>query len=84
MGRLLPFPVIHCPFSCGVVLELLQKNKDNFKIVYSGDSRPCGNMVKYGKNADLFIHECTFPKGMEKEAKIKNHSSFKEVIDIGV
>lgn len=31
-------------------------------IAFSGDTAPCDNMVKLAENADLLIHECTFPE----------------------
>lgn len=30
------------------------------KVVYSGDTKPNSNMIKFAKNADLLIHESTF------------------------
>lgn len=31
-------------------------------IAFSGDTAPCEAMVRLGKDADLLIHECTFPE----------------------
>lgn len=31
-------------------------------IAFSGDTAPCESMVRLGKDADLLIHECTFPE----------------------
>lgn len=31
-------------------------------LAFSGDTAPCEAMVKLGKDADLLIHECTFPE----------------------
>ena len=31
-------------------------------IAFSGDTAPCEAMVKLGRDADLLIHECTFPE----------------------
>ena len=31
-------------------------------IAFSGDTSPCESMVRLAKDADLLIHECTFPE----------------------
>jgi ribonuclease Z len=35
-------------------------------ISFSGDTAPCESMVKLAMNADLLIHECTFPESFIK------------------
>ena len=31
-------------------------------VAFSGDTKPCAGMVELGRDADLLIHECTFPQ----------------------
>lgn len=49
--------------------------KKGLKVVYSGDTRPCENMVKISKDADLLIHDGTF---MEEDVEGKAHADVKE------
>ncbi|OGF66848.1 MAG: hydrolase [Candidatus Fischerbacteria bacterium RBG_13_37_8] len=60
----------------------------NKTIVISGDTAPCENILKYGKNADILIHEVYYKKGYdEKEEKwkkyhIAHHTSTLELAEI--
>ena len=49
--------------------------KKGLKVVYSGDTRPCKNIVKISKNADLLIHDGTF---LEEDVGSKAHADVKE------
>jgi ribonuclease BN (tRNA processing enzyme) len=40
-------------------------------IVYSGDTKPCKPIIELAKEADLLIHECSFPLGFE----VTNHTT---------
>ncbi|CAG8512684.1 10664_t:CDS:10 [Acaulospora morrowiae] len=70
---------IHCPSSYGISVEHL----DGWKIVYSGDTRPCDDLVRVGKNATLLIHEATFDNELIEEALNKKHSTTEEAVKIG-
>ena len=35
---------------------------DGKVVAFSGDTKPCANMVELARDADLLIHECTFPQ----------------------
>jgi ribonuclease BN (tRNA processing enzyme) len=41
------------------------------EFVYSGDTEPCRNVMDLAAEADLLIHECSFPSGME----VTNHTT---------
>ena len=45
------------------------------KIVYSGDTAPCDNILKLSKNADLLIHDATF---MDKAINLKKKPYLKK------
>ncbi|KAG9143324.1 hypothetical protein Leryth_018599 [Lithospermum erythrorhizon] len=83
------FPVIHCPEAYGVALKAADrinsvgKTIPGWKIVYSGDTRPCPELVKASQGATVLIHEATFEDGMVEEAIARNHSTTQEAIDIG-
>ena len=49
--------------------------KKGLKVVYSGDTRPCENIVKISKDADLLIHDGTF---LEEDLGEKAHADVKE------
>lgn len=82
-------PVVHCPQAFGVVL--LAKEKVNsagkvipgWKVVYSGDTRPCPALVDASRDATVLIHEATFEDSMKDEAIARNHSTTKEAIEVG-
>jgi ribonuclease Z len=71
--------VIHCPNSYGVVvLDRLT----GWKLVYSGDTRPCRALAEAGSGATLAIHEATLDDSMEAESIAKNHSTTSEAIRV--
>ncbi|KAF1322698.1 Zinc phosphodiesterase, partial [Globisporangium splendens] len=71
-------PVWHCYDSYGLVLQL----QNGQKIVYSGDTRPCSQLVTAGMDASLLIHEATFDDSMEEDAVKKKHSTVGEALSI--
>ncbi|KAK0096883.1 hypothetical protein PV326_004049 [Microctonus aethiopoides] len=71
--------VYHCPFSFAVAWTL----KNGKKIVYSGDTRPCLNIISIGESCDLLIHEATMEDELMEEAKKKRHSTISEALTIG-
>lgn len=48
------------------------------KVVYSGDTRFCKNLVKISKNADLLIHDATFAE----ETEDRSHAGAKEAAKV--
>lgn len=82
-------PVIHCPQAFGVVLKAKErlnstgKTIPGWKLVYSGDTRPCQSLINASTDATVLIHEATFEDGMEEEAITKNHSTTGEAINVG-
>ena len=71
---------IHCIWSYSVGLE----HKAGWKLVYSGDTRPCHRMLKLCDGSpDLLIHEATFEDDKFDEAIAKKHTTMSEAIDVG-
>ncbi|KAG2447367.1 hypothetical protein HYH02_007695 [Chlamydomonas schloesseri] len=66
--------VHHCRDAWGLVLE----HADGWKLVYSGDTRPCPALVAAGRGATLLIHEATFEPCLEQQARGKRHSTSAE------
>ncbi|MBD2869821.1 ribonuclease Z [Paenibacillus arenilitoris] len=46
-----------------------------------GDTKPCANVVKLAKGADLLVHEATFARGMEEKAHEFGHSTTAEAAE---
>ncbi|KAI8109722.1 hypothetical protein M9434_001001 [Picochlorum sp. BPE23] len=71
-------PVRHCADAYAVSFVF----SDSFKLVYSGDTEPCDNLVRDGEGADLLIHEATFEPEMIQDARRKRHSTLEEAVDV--
>lgn len=60
---LMSFPVVHCPQAFGIALQAADrinrsgKTIPGWKIVYSGDTRPCPELVRASHGATVLIHE---------------------------
>ncbi|KAM7483770.1 hypothetical protein LguiB_008353 [Lonicera macranthoides] len=89
LEALISFPVVHCPQAFGVVLRAADrvdsggKTIPGWKIVYSGDTRPCPELVKASRGATVLIHEATFEDALLEEAIARNHSTTKEAVEVG-
>jgi len=71
-------PVIHCSRSYGLVIE----HQCGWKLVYSGDTRPCERLIQEGMGATVLIHEATFDDSLQQEAIDKRHSTVKEALHV--
>ena len=74
---------IHCTSAYCVAFHT---QEDNYKVVYTGDTRPNPALIelgKYKKSPDLLIHEATMEHKLLHDAKLKRHSTFKEAINSG-
>ncbi|GKV16213.1 hypothetical protein SLEP1_g26888 [Rubroshorea leprosula] len=89
LEALISFPVVHCPQAFGVALKAAERVNSvgkvipGWKIVYSGDTRPCPELIEASRGATVLIHEATFEDGLVEEAIAKNHSTTKEAIEMG-
>lgn len=65
LTALISFPVVHCPQSFGVALKAedrinsVGKVIPGWKIVYSGDTRPCQELIEASQGATCLIHEAS-------------------------
>eukprot|EP01102_Stenamoeba_stenopodia_P017859 TRINITY_DN6465_c0_g1_i1.p1 TRINITY_DN6465_c0_g1~~TRINITY_DN6465_c0_g1_i1.p1 ORF type:complete len:928 (-),score=199.10 TRINITY_DN6465_c0_g1_i1:89-2872(-) len=73
--------VIHSFPSYAVIIKHLLSNK---KFAYSGDTRPCPDLVAAGRDLDLLIHEATHFDDMIDKALSDRHSTLSEAVDISV
>ncbi|CAM9779732.1 unnamed protein product, partial [Sphacelaria rigidula] len=53
-----------------------------WKLVYSGDCRPCDELVREGKGAAVLIHEATFDESKAQEARSRMHCTSQEALDV--
>ncbi|THH10213.1 hypothetical protein EW146_g8446 [Bondarzewia mesenterica] len=62
---------------------LIMTSRDGWRIVYSGDTMPCHNLVQAGDGATLLIHEATMGDDQQDMAHQKAHSTVSQAISIG-
>ena len=66
LDALISFPVVHCPQAFGIALKAAErintvgKAIPGWKIVYSGDTRPCPELVEASRGATILIHEASY------------------------
>jgi ribonuclease Z len=60
------------------VLEEVAELKPGFKIVYTGDTKPCANVVKLARDADVLVHDGTFLE----EFDLKAHADVGQAAEI--
>ncbi|XP_021765309.1 tRNase Z TRZ3, mitochondrial-like [Chenopodium quinoa] len=89
LETLISFPVVHCPQAFGIVLKAGDRINNvgevipGWKVVYSGDTRPCQELIEASHGATVLIHEATFEDALMDEAVARNHSTTKEAIEVG-
>ncbi|XP_076952043.1 tRNAse Z TRZ4, mitochondrial-like [Bidens hawaiensis] len=89
LENVISFPVVHCHQAFGVVLKGVDRVDGDgriipgWKIVYSGDTRPCPELVEASQGATVLIHEATFEDALVEEAIARNHSTTEEAIEVG-
>ena len=72
-------PVKHCAQSYGIVLD---SKEEGWRLVYSGDTRPCPQLIEAGKRATVLIHEATFEHDLLPEAISRKHSTTREALEV--
>jgi len=55
--------------------EVLGSPRPGRKVVYTGDTKPAGNLVKFAEKADLLIHDATFDDELWERAREDGHST---------
>jgi ribonuclease Z len=55
--------------------DVMSPPRKGRKIVYTGDTRPFNNLTKFGAQADLLIHDCTFGDDLAERAEEDGHST---------
>jgi ribonuclease Z len=62
--------------------QVLGEERKGRKIVYSGDTQPCVEMVKFSTKADVLIHDSTFDASREEKANETGHSTCYQAAEI--
>ena len=62
-----------------IKLEEVAKKTPGIKVVYTGDTKPCDNIVKIAKGVDVLIHDGTF---MEEDEEGTAHGNVKDAARI--
>ena len=73
--RVKPFPADHTVQTASITLEY-----NGLKITISSDTRPTSEFREEALNADLAIHEATFPSDMIEDAIASKHSTVSEAL----
>ncbi|KAI5795903.1 beta-lactamase-like protein [Pyronema domesticum] len=83
--KVVTVPAHHCLSSFCVVFHFTSSSSEatEFKLAYSGDTRPLDSFVEISKGVDLLLHEATFEDSMLAQAKAKKHSTVSEALDVG-
>lgn len=66
--------IVETPTGAISSYKLLKKKKE-FKIVYSGDTRPCSSLLELAREVDVLIHDATFSSDLKDKAVATGHST---------
>ena len=86
LRRMVSTPVVHCAHAFALTMEseaTCAETGEGWKLVYSGDTRPCQNVTNAARGATVLVHEATFEDGMEEDAVKKRHSTVGEAVKVG-
>ena len=70
------FEVDHQPVKHAFGFNFVHKNK---KLTISGDTRPCENIMKYGYNSDLLLHEVFIDGELKVTNKMRSQKTLHNV-----
>jgi ribonuclease BN (tRNA processing enzyme) len=74
--------VIHSFPAYGIIIKS-NDNDNKWKLVYSGDTRPSEDLILFGKDATVLIHEANHEKDMASKALTDRHCTTEEAISVG-
>lgn len=60
---------------------MVDQLNEKFKLTYSGDTKPCDQLVQLGMNSTLLIHEATMEDELIEDALTKMHSTVSQAIE---
>jgi ribonuclease Z len=62
--------------------EVVGPPRPGRRLVYTGDTRPCGSVVEASEDADLLIHDGTFAEDRQDRARQTAHSTASEAASV--
>jgi ribonuclease Z len=60
---------------------VLGRSRPGRKLVYSGDTKPCNNLIENAKDADVLIHDACLDRSLEKKAAAYGHSTAQQAAE---
>lgn len=79
LKRIYAVEAFHCFEAYGCMIEA-----EDWRIFYSGDTKPNQNYLNYGQGVTLLLHEATLEDGLEADAEKKCHTTTGQAINIGI
>ncbi|CAK9437747.1 uncharacterized protein LODBEIA_P21250 [Lodderomyces beijingensis] len=73
---------LHCPFAYSSTFRFKLSADEDFKVSFSGDTRPNPKFAEVGRESDLLIHEATLDTELLEEAIAKKHSTLMEALAV--
>ena len=62
--------------------DVLSNPMPGRKVVYTGDTKPCENVIKIAKDCDVLIHDSTFSEDQDDVVEEMGHSTAKQAAEI--
>jgi ribonuclease Z len=62
--------------------QVIGEDRDGRRIVFSGDTRPCQEVVEHARHADLLVHEATFTDSELERARETGHSTARQAAEV--
>jgi len=76
------FPVINIFGDLVFPDQVMDPPRAGLKIVFSGDTRPCENVLNLSRNADVLIFDSTFDDSLIDKAVLDMHSTASEAAEL--
>lgn len=76
------FPVINIFGDLVFPEQVMDPPRAGLKIVFSGDTRPCENVLNLSRNADVLIFDSTFDDSLIDKAVLDMHSTASEAAEL--
>ena len=62
--------------------QVIGPDRQGRRIVFSGDTRPCQEVVEHAREADLLVHEATFTDSELERARETGHSTARQAAEV--